>query len=275
MKKVVVNAKEFLTDIRACKSDRTLMREYCLSEKSLLHLKNELLAKNLVSLKELKQQSGNIRTRKRITSERFLYDFRQNPDDLYLMEKYGLKPHQLRKVYLNLIERNLLTDLEYESREGRVPAVEEARKPSPITEQQRMPSTVVSVIEQDEKTEPHYAEQNDDAEAQFIAQHCDSQLPPEFFRDHTGIKIGSRSPSELPDFGASREEERPYGIIGLAGNQTTVVEIIDSDCCPRCGCRKSPESEDVCLSCGIVFAKVESTPRIVAGAVWGDDIPKS
>lgn len=262
MKKVVVNAKDFISDIRAGKSDRALMECYSLSEKSLLRVKNDLLTRRLISLKDLKRAGCRIRTRKKINSERFLYDFRQNPDDLYLMEKYGLKPHQLRTVYLSLIERHYLTDFEYESRTVRVPAVDEERRPTPRAEPEPAPSTVVSVVDQHE-----------DPETQYIERYRDSCLPPEFFKDYSGVQIGRTSPEDLPDFGPGQASPGPGVPTKSLNDQTTVVEILHTELCPRCSHPKSPDSEDTCLSCGIIFSKVEAAPRVLAGVVWPDDAP--
>ena len=262
MKKVVVNAKEFVADIRTGKSDQALMQDYSLSPRSLLRLKNDLLTRRLISVKDLKCQGGRVRTRKKISSERFLYDFRQKPDDLYLMEKYGLKPHQLRAVYLSLIKRRLLTDFEYESRQVRVPAVEEERRPTPLSEPMPAASTVVSLVDQTE-----------DTETQYLDRYRDSSLPPEFFKDFSGVPIGQPPASELPDFSTEQECAGPFGSPHLAGDQSTVVEIVHKDYCPKCGRPRVAESQDACLGCGIIFSKVETTPRVVTGAVWPDDTP--
>ncbi|MFH1116304.1 MAG: hypothetical protein V1792_20520 [Pseudomonadota bacterium] len=260
MKRVIVSAKQFIADIRSGKTDHCLMRDYRLSPTSLLDLKNELLCRRLISLNELRNQMGPVRTRKKINSERFLYDFRQHPDDFYLMERYGLKPHQLKKVYLNLIEKRLLTDFEYESRAVRDPAVDEVHMPAPAVGQLSEASTVVSVVEQWE-----------DSEARFIEQHRDSQLPADFFKDYSGIRIGKGDAADLADFGTPPGSDRPHGSGDQAGNRKTRLEIIGDDYCPRCGTLKNPASEDSCLNCGVVYEKVLCGAKIVAGAIWKND----
>ncbi len=259
MKRVVVSAKQFVADIRSGKTDQCLMRDYQLSPTCLLDLKNELLTRRLISVNELRNQMGPVRTRKKINSERFLYDFRQRPDDFYLMEKYGLKPHQLKKVYVNLIEKRLLTDFEYESRDVRDPAVDEVHSPAPDVGQLGEASTVVSVVEQWE-----------DPEAQFIDQYRDSRLPADFFKDYSGVRIGRSDLPDLPDLGTPSGPNSCRDSKGLAGNQTTVVQILGGDYCPKCGARKNPASEDSCLNCGVIYEKVPSDPKIISGAIWKD-----
>jgi hypothetical protein len=52
-------------------------------------------------------------TGKLIRAKEFLACFRQKPDDLYLMQKFCISPKQLSKVYQALIEKGLITELEY------------------------------------------------------------------------------------------------------------------------------------------------------------------
>jgi len=260
MKRVVLNAKEFIADIRSGKTDQRLMSDYRLSPASLLKVKNELLSRRLISVSDLKNQMGPVRTRKKINADRFLYDFRQRPDDLYLMEKYSLKPYHLKKVYLSLIKRHLLSEFEYESRDVRVPAVDEERRPAPAVGQVGEASTVISVVRQHE-----------DPQAQFIDRYRDSRLPSDFFKDYSGIAIGKSCPSDLPDFGLPPAQHTSCVPAGLRGSQTTVVEIIGGDYCPNCGALKNPASEDCCLSCGVVYAKARLGTTRVVGAIWKDE----
>lgn len=260
MKRVVLNAKEFVADIRSGKTDQRLMSDYGLSSASLLKVKNELLNRRLISVSDLKNQMGPVRTRRKINADRFLYEFRQRPDDLYLMEKYGLKPHHLRKVYQSLIKRHLLSEFEFESREVRVRAVDEERRPAPAVGQVGEASTVISVVGQ-----------SDYSEAQFIDRYRDSQLPTDFFKDYSGIPIGKTCPSDLPDFGSPPAETGSRIPGGWRGSQSTVVEIIGGDYCPKCGALKNPASEDSCLSCGVVYSKAHHGTAKVVGASWKDE----
>ncbi len=260
MKRVVVSAKQFITDIRTGKTDERLMSDYQLSPSGLLQLKNELLSRRLISVSELKHQMGPVRTRKKISAERFLYDFRQHPDDLYLMERYGLKPHQLKKVYQSLITRRLLSEFEYESRDVRDPAVDAERKPAPAVGQVGEASTVVSVVGQFE-----------DSEAQFIDRYRDSELPADFFKDYSGVCIGKGAPPDVPDYRDPSTQDKLRESSAKGGRQRTVVEIIGADCSPNCGAVKNPAAEDSCLSCGVVFSKARSGPNVVSGAIWKDD----
>jgi hypothetical protein len=166
----------------------------------------------------------------------------------------------LKRVYLSLIKRSLLSEFEYESRNVRVPEVDEGRRPTPAVGQVGEASTVISVVGR-----------CDDSEAQFIDRYRDSRLPAEFFKDYSGISIGKSSPPDLADFDHASAQDRQCGSTGLGGPQTTVVEIIGADYCPNCGALKNPASEDSCLSCGVIYAKAQSGPRVVAGALWNDE----
>ncbi|MDQ7784997.1 MAG: hypothetical protein RDU20_19085 [Desulfomonilaceae bacterium] len=260
MKRVVVSAKQLIADIRDCKPDRKLMRDYRLSQTGLMNIKNELLSRGLISLNELKNQMGSVRTRKKISAERFLYDFRRHPDDFHLMERYGLKAYQLRKVYLSLIKRRLLSDFEYQSRAVRAPEVDEERRPAPALGRVGETSTIVSVVQQCE-----------DPEADFIHKYRDTQLPPDFFKDYSGISIGGRSPSDLPDLDITPVEVGPSSSPGSEGRRRAVVQIMGGNSCPNCGALTNPASQDSCLSCGVIYEKVHSRPKVVSGVIRNDD----
>lgn len=64
--------------------------------------------------------------RRSVNAKAFLAAFRERPNDYYLMEKYSLKPKHLRKIYDQLMERGLLVEYEYNSRDVKSPKVEQA-----------------------------------------------------------------------------------------------------------------------------------------------------
>ncbi len=63
--------------------------------------------------------------RRSVNAKEFLAAFRELPDDYYLMGKFSLKPKHLRRIYDQLMERGLLAEYEYHSRDGRSPEVEQ------------------------------------------------------------------------------------------------------------------------------------------------------
>lgn len=253
MKKVRISTRQIVQEIKAATSDAELCERYHLSRKSLFCLKKELLARRLVTLADVKEQCSRSKAKKRLNVERFLYDFRRNPDDAYLMEKYSLGPSQLKRVYLDLMEKNQLSDYEYHSRSVQSPEVEQAPA-TPLTA-----SSAVSLVE-DYFQEPLIP--NVKRESQQMG------LPDDFFRDHSGVKLGKYL-TDTPDFGCyhNQQKRRPHSTLAC---QSTVVELVEPDYCPNCGLAKNSFSPDACLGCGIVFAKAASAhqPGIT---IWRHD----
>jgi hypothetical protein len=232
MKQLRINAREAAADIKSRKSDEQLMKKYELNVKALARLKHELLSRSLVTEDDLKAQ-GKAPPRKKINSDRFLDDFRARPDDSYLMEKYELKPKQLRKVYSTLIERGLLSEFEYEGRDIKSVDVEE------YDEAQAAASTVVSVVERVE-FERHVRDFSP----------ANQGLPKEFFKDFSGIKIGTGYDAlpGLPQLPGGSAKSRTL-------SPSTAVEVIEYERCPNCGNPKHVDYPDSCRQCGIVYAK--------------------
>lgn len=258
MKKVSINYRDFVADIRSGKNDSLLMERYALSSASLVHIKNELLSRGLLTVDDLNLQGGPVRTKKKINAERFLYDFRQKPDDLHLMAKYSLKPRQLRKVYLSLMEKKLLTEFEYESRNLKVPEVDRQPDRNEVPPQAQSSSTVVSVVETD-------------LEASYIASMRNSELPEEFFKDFSGIKIGKGSDSTT-DYASVQQNCSPHGSKESSHGHSDLHERVDGKNCPKCGRPKSPDSMDSCVSCGIVFSKASGGSGPLECAVWDNEV---
>lgn len=235
MKKVVINAKEVCADIRSGKTDEALMLKYGLSPNTLVRLKKELLLRRLITRQEIESQAGSpVQARKKINAGRFLADFRERPDDLYLMEKYGLKPQQLKRVYDGLIAKHMLAEYEYEYRDVKATELDDEAVAAAA-------STVVSVVESAEFRRMS-------AQQTFRS----GDLPEAFFRDYSGIKIGEGAglPAGIHRQASSGAESRKSGF-------STVVEIVEFECCPKCGVPKHVDSKESCLACGIVFAKAK------------------
>ncbi len=126
MRTIRVKAGDIVKDIRAGLGDTALMEKYRLSVRSLLKVLIALLDKGLITREELgsfdtppPNQAGSIKV------SEFLASFRRNPDDFYLMEKYSLRPQQLKRIYDALVEKRLLSEYEYNYRERKAPELEE------------------------------------------------------------------------------------------------------------------------------------------------------
>jgi len=253
MKKVRISARQIVEEIKSAMGDAELCERYRLSRKSLFCLKKELLERKLVTLADLRVQCSNGKARKKLNVERFLYDFRRNPDDVYLMEKYSLSASQLKRVYVSMMEKNLLSEYEYSSRAVQVPEVEQARTTP------HAPSAAVSLVE-DRVDEPCFWD--------FKHERQQTELPGDFFRDHSGVKIGQYA-ANTPDFECYHRQRKRAPERTLAP-KSTVVELVVADYCPNCGLAKNSLSPDACLGCGIVFAKAVSSdqPQI---AIWPHD----
>lgn len=256
MKKNVINARELVADIKSGKDDMALQQKYGVQPENLARLKNELLARRLLTIDELRSQQGPLKTRIRINPDRFLYDFRQTQDDNFLMRKYSLKPEQLKRVYDDLMESYLLTSAEYECRTGKNQAVDASLEASEAVTQEFEPSPPVDTV----VTPPLTS---------HVEGMRDSQLPKEFFLDYSGIRIGSGSRSGL----SAADDNLPghRDAVAMRGRDYELFRHLqEEDCCPKCQSPKHPDSLDSCVKCGVVFAKVEKKGKIVTGSVWDD-----
>ncbi len=214
MEKVKVSVNELVKDIRAQVPDDLIASKYRISVENLVVLKRTLLTNRLISFRELQAQAARSKPRKKVlNAQGFLKDFHERPDDYYLMEKYGLRPRQLSKAYRKLIEKGWLTEFELNSREAKCPELEEAGSSAPIAA-----STVVTFVEREQGYQPGRV-----SEERF------GGLPKEFFRDHSGVKIGNKA---------------------QAAKQNTVHDPIHGECCPKCGAPRVEKSFSFCWSCG-------------------------
>jgi hypothetical protein len=232
-KTVRISAKAIRQDIKSKMSDKGLMDKYGISGKNLVRIKRTLLANRLLTEEEVKNQGAPAAPQgKTVQASQFVIDFRKFPDDFYLMKKYSINPKQLQKVYRALLDKNLISEFEFHCRVGQAPELEEpsASRVPPAA------STVVSLIEKtvDEITERF----NDD----------DDGLPKSFYRDHSGVTLG-RAQRKQPESG--KEGRRPLVSV------STVVEVIATESCPKCGKPKEQFCPDSCPHCGVVFSKLK------------------
>jgi hypothetical protein len=223
-KKIRISARAIREDIKNRLDDRALMEKYGLSLKNLLRVKRTLVANGLLSEEEIQNQGAPARPgQKTLQAGAFMRDFRQRPDDFYLMKRYELTPRQLKKVYDAMQRRGLLSDFELNSRDRIAPELQE------VSDHPIAASTVVSMVENqvEEVT-------------QRIREEKYGGLPSGMFKDFSGRKIGS---------GAA--DSHPHAL----RNTSTVVDILPPGTCPKCGSEKEHREAASCAVCGIVFWK--------------------
>jgi hypothetical protein len=84
---------------------------------------------------------GTVRRKRTVRAKEFVTAFREMPDDFYLMDKFGITPRTLGRIYSVLIEKGMLSETEYSNREGKAPELEEQENPDIST------STAVRLVE--------------------------------------------------------------------------------------------------------------------------------
>ena len=251
MKKVVINTYQVVADFKARIGDAAIMDKYSLSPRSLINLKKELLGRGLITPDDIRPSRTPLKpNRKPLKAKEFVKDFRDRPDDVFLMEKYCLTAPELRTVYKKLIEKRWISEYEFYMREGIVPEVGE-----PV-EHLSMFSDASVFLQTTTTTTP------------TAVQSRDSGLPEDFYRDHTGIKIGTgtKAVDLVPD-----DEESPTlrAIRGLRDENLTVVQLMTTELCPNCSRPKGNPSEESCSFCGIVYAKMKKTGQ-KGPVIWED-----
>ncbi len=254
MKTVVINIKQVVGDIKARIGDAAMMEKYSLSPRSLINLKKELLGRGLITPDDIspsrKLPTPNRRTLK---ATEFVNDFRERPDDEYLMKKYGLSALELRTVYKKLIEKRWISEYEFYMREGILPEVDEpGANLSTYSQGAGSSQTATTVVSPTTRSK-------------------DSGLPEDFFRDHSGIRIGTSTAVE--DLNREETAEPTVRAIRAVRDQLTVVQLVTTELCPNCARPKGDPSEESCAFCGIVYAKVKR--RSDKGPViWSDGYPE-
>ncbi|MBI5571453.1 MAG: hypothetical protein HY914_16030 [Desulfomonile tiedjei] len=248
MKKVVISARQFIADLRARIGDAALREKYNLSPASLLNLKKELLSRRLITSADVSPTSEPPRPdRKALNAKQFAEEFRQHPDDFYLMDRYSLTPSQLRTVYRRLLERGVLSEYEFHTRDAAAPEVDEASIiPMSATALLSTPSEEPEISARSSSRGP-------------------GDLPEDFYRDFSGIKLGSTS--QLPlDPGL----DSPQKGKDSPKDQPTVV-LLTTELCPNCQRPKDDFTAESCPYCGIVFSKVKRGHGMPNITVWGHE----
>lgn len=193
MNKIRISVSEIVKDIREKMPDRRLMAKYSLSPHNLAAVKRTLLANKFVTSVELQAQKDNQPGTKRTVNARdFVNDFRNRPDDRYLMGKYCLNPEQLRSVYRALVKAKRLHEWELsERREGSVELEDPTVPPLPASTAIN-PEHTAAARKKDSDGSPD-----------------DLGLPKEFFKDFSGVEIGKQMIEISPEADMVPGEDTP------------------------------------------------------------------
>ena len=126
MKKIRVNARAIVCDIKEHVGLKSLMEKHGLSYRHLLKVKEMLLDKGWVTRGELDYLNpADASAQMTVQAKDFLASFRNRPDDIHLMDRFRLTAKDLRKVYERLIQAGLLSEYEYHCRDRKAPELEE------------------------------------------------------------------------------------------------------------------------------------------------------
>ncbi len=238
MTKVRINASEFISDVKSGKSDGELMEKFGLSVRSLPKVKQELLKRNLLSPEEVGlTESASVAQGVAINAKEFLRRFRNDPDDAALMDAYSINPTKLNLIYQTLIKKGLLSEYEYEHRQGKCPELEETPAP------EREDSTSVTLKE----------------------------LIPRAMQD------SFRSAVSHSDQGRVRGQRSPFGSdpdSNLSGRrQGELPREPELGICPNCNEPKHPSSPEECLNCGVIYSKYGQRLARRGVPIWVEDYP--
>ena len=126
MKKIRVNARAIVCDIKEHVGLKSLMEKHGLSYRHLLKVKEMLLEKGWVTRGELDYLNpADASAQITVQAKEFLASFRNRPDDFHLMDRFRLTAKDLRKIYERLIQAGLLSEYEYHCRDRKAPELEE------------------------------------------------------------------------------------------------------------------------------------------------------
>lgn len=248
MKKIRINVNDITRDITADMSDDDLMRKYGLSRRHLLLVKKKLLENKLITAEDLSpNRKQTLPPYRKIDAKDFIRDFLEHSDDYFLMQRYSLQPKHLRKVYDQLIKKDLLSEYELHSRDRKAPELEE--EPTKPVE---AASTVVSFVE--------------GAPTRIVGANPQSDWGPprSMFTDYSGVKLGNAE-----DFSSQPEMSHPTKVQA----PSTVVDVRTCEYCPNCRAPKEPR-ESSCLKCGIIFEKYYRMLEERGTAPWDDQWSK-
>ncbi|MGO9567835.1 MAG: hypothetical protein ACLP5H_09870 [Desulfomonilaceae bacterium] len=173
----------------------------------------------------------NSSPQKTINAKEFLACFRAKPDDFYLLEKFGIRPNHLKRIYSALIEKGLLSEYEYNRRERKLPKLDDHKRP------QLPASMAISIIEE----------------------------PSEALSEHVlnlGYSLDPDLAKALSDAIKSKE---------LRKSKPLKADEEAPKLCPKCHKPKHPSAPDECIYCGVVFGKIEVQNGKGKVSIWPDE----
>jgi hypothetical protein len=242
MKKIRVNARAIVGDIKEHVGLKSLMEKHGLSYRHLLKVKEMLLNKGWVTRGELDYLNpADASAQINVSAKVFLASFRTRPDDFHLMGKFRLTAKDLRKIYETLIQAGLLSEYEYHCRDRKAPELEE-----PFTNVSEA-STEVTLIK-------------NVFDGGGGAYRADEEAPPRasYPKEIHADKLSStKPPNRLSGHAVTR---------GGRMMEETSLEI-----CPNCGCPAEASSPDACVCCGIIFSKLKRVPKDKRISLWQFD----
>jgi hypothetical protein len=239
MGKIRVNAAVLVRDVRRRVGLKTLLEKHGLSYPNMLKVKKLLVERGYSPPEEFDYLNlSEVRPGHSVSAKEFLDEFRERPDDLYLMERYMLSVKELRVVYESLILAGWLSEYEYHSRAMKAPESEEQDNSG------YEDSTEVTLL-------------RTDLETRCAVPLRAGDVPPRKSFPHDSIV--SRAVSAGP------ENVRPQFDFHAAH---TAAKEPSLEHCPKCGLASHPSSPDACIYCGVVFSKAKLDPKYEGVAVW-------
>jgi hypothetical protein len=242
MKKIRVNARAIVGDIKEHVGLKSLMEKHGLSYRHLLKAKEKLLEKGLVTREEFDYLNPAVAPAQiTVSAKEFLASFRDRPDDLHLMDRFRLTAKDLRQIYETLIQAGLLSEYEYHCRDKKAPVLEE-----PCTNISEASTEVTLIRSVFDGGRGVYR-----AEAQAPLR---SSYPNE-----TRVK-------KLASGCFSKQLSRHAVATSSDMSEETTLAL-----CPNCGCPSDASSPNACICCGIVFSKVKRGHPNKRTPIWQFD----
>jgi hypothetical protein len=241
MKKIRVNARAIVGDIREHVGLKSLMEKHGLSYRHSLKVKEMLLEKGLVTREELDYLNpADASAQITVSAKEFLASFRNRPDDFYLMNRFRLTAKDLRTVYEGLIQAGLLAEYEYHCRDAKAPELEE-----PFTNVSEA-STEVTLI-------------RSVFDGGWGVYRAKEEAPPRpsYPDEIRGCKSSKAKPLN--------RLARPIASSDDVDEETTLAV------CPNCGCPSDASSPRECVCCGIIFSKHRRVPKSKRTPIWQFD----
>jgi hypothetical protein len=242
MKKIRVNARAIVGDIKEHLGLKSLMEKHGLSYRHFLKVKEMLVEKGLVTRGELDYLNpADASVQINVSAKDFLASFRTRPDDIHLMERFRLTAKDLRMIYGRLIQAGLLSEYEYHCRDRKAPELED-----PLTNLSEA-STEVTLIRS-------------------------------VFDGGWGVYRGEEEaaprpsyPSEIRAYKSTSTKPPDRLSRPLANSRGDVNEESTLAVCPNCGCPAEASSPDACVCCGIIFSKLKRVPKSKRTPIWEFD----